>query len=201
LPRNVKSILIRATEYIELPGEFDSSTGRRPNNDLFALSEPIVMRSVSIAGLLDTQLLAYGKIARLGVICLAIATCFGCGKNGPRRAAVSGHVTLDGQAIDQGVIQFLPVEGTVGPETGGVITKGQYAIPQQHGAVVGKSRVELRASKKTGRKIQDPTGRPGVLTDEYNEIFPPSSNTSSTLVREIKDDLNTLDFDIRTKSL
>ena len=128
-----------------------------------------------------------------------IATCFGCGNNGPRRAAVSGHVTLDGQPIDEGVIQFLPVEGTVGPETGGVIANGQYDIPQQRGAVVGKNRVELRASKKTGRKIQDPTGRPGVLTDEYKEVFPPSSNTNSSLVREIKDEPNTLDFDIRTK--
>ena len=157
------------------------------------------MRAVSIAGVFDPQGLAYGKMARFCGICVVIATCFGCGNNGPRRAAVSGHVTLDGQPIDEGVIQFLPVEGTVGPETGGVIAKGQYDIPQQRGPVVGKSRVELRASKKTGRKIQDPTGRPGTLTDEYKEMFPPSSNTNSSLVREIKDDHNTLDFDIRTK--
>jgi hypothetical protein len=123
----------------------------------------------------------------------------GCGKKGPQRAAASGHVTLDGQPIDHGVIQFLPVAGTVGPETGGVIDKGQYDIPKQRGPVVGKSRIELRASKKTGRKIQDPTGRPGVLTDEYQEMFPPSSNTASSLEREIKDEPNTLDFDIQTK--
>src|SRR5947207_8876109 len=134
-----------------------------------------------------TQRCNFGQITRLSAICLVIATCFGCGKNGPRRAAVSGHVTLDGQPIDEGVIQFLPVEGTVGPETGGVITNGQYDIPHERGAVVGKSRVELRASKKTGRKIQDPTGRSGVLTDEYKEMFRPSSNTNSTMVREIKD--------------
>ncbi len=146
-----------------------------------------------------TQRLADSKIARLFVICLVIATCFGCGKKGPPRAAASGRVTLDGQPIAEGVIQFLPVEGTVGPETGGVITNGQYDIPQSAGPIVGKNRVELRASKKTGHKIQDPTGRPGVLTDEYKESFPPSANTNSTLVREIKDDLNTLDFEIRTQ--
>jgi len=110
-------------------------------------------------------------------------------------------VTLDGQPIDGGVIQFLPVEGTIGPETGGVITKGQYDIPQQRGPVVGKSRIELRASKKTGRKMQDPTGRPGVLTDEFKEMFPPEFNTNSSLVREIKNEPNALNFDIRTKSL
>src|SRR3954468_6754983 len=116
------------------------------------------------------------KLVRICGIGLTIAACFGCGKKGPHRAAVSGHVTLDGQPIIEGVIQFLPVEGTTGAETGGVITNGHYDIPQQRGAIVGKSRVELRASKKTGQKIQDPTGRPGVLTDEYKEVFPPSCN-------------------------
>jgi len=159
------------------------------------------MRAVSTASVCPTQRLACRKIAKLCAICVVIAMCFGCGKKGPRRAAASGHVTLDGQPIEEGVIQFLPIEGTVGPETGGVITKGQYDIPQQRGPVVGKSRIELRASKKTGRKIQDPTGRTGTLTDEYKEMFPPDSNTNSSLVREIKDDPNTLDFDIRTKSL
>lgn len=157
------------------------------------------MPAVSIPRLFHTQLLAVGRMARFCGICVALATCFGCEDQGPRRAAVSGHVTLDGRPIDEGVIQFLPVEGTVGPETGGVIANGQYDIPQNRGAVVGKSRIELRASKKTGRKIQDPTGRPGTLTDEYQEVFPPSYNTNSSLVREITDDLNTLDFDIRTK--
>lgn len=144
---------------------------------------------------------ARGKSARFCGICLVIAACIGCGKKGPQRAAVAGHVTLDGQPINEGVIQFLPFEGTIGPEAGGVITKGQYDIAQQRGPVVGKARVELRASKKTGRRVQDPTGRPGTLTDEYKEMFPPDFNTNSALVREIKDDRNELDFDIRTKGM
>jgi hypothetical protein len=144
-------------------------------------------------GLVDT------KTACVLVACLIFTTCLSCGKKGPRRAAVSGHVNLDGQPISEGVIQFLPVEGTIGPEAGGVIGNGQYNIPREKGPVVGKNRVELRASKKTGRKIQDPTGRPGVLTDEYKEVFPPDANTNSTLVREIKDKPNVIDFEIRTK--
>ena len=159
------------------------------------------MRRISIVRLFRAFGAFDAKIAVIFAICLVITTSFGCGKKGPRRAAVSGHVSLHGQPISEGVIQFLPVEGTVGPEAGGVISNGQYDIPRQRGPVVGKNRVELRASKKTGRKIQDPTGRPGVQTDEYAELFPPDSNTNSTLVREIKDDPNTLDFDIRTKSL
>jgi len=144
------------------------------------------MRAISIANMFRARGLAPGNIARLLATCLVIATCFGCGKKGPQRAATSGRVTLDGQPIDGGVIQFLPVEGTIGPETGGVITKGQYDIPQLRGPVVGKNRIELRASKKTGKKIQDPTGRTGVLTDEYKEMFPPDFNTNSSLCAKLR---------------
>jgi hypothetical protein len=157
------------------------------------------MPRVSLLTLFSAQGIAAAKIAKAFTICLALAACFGCGKKGPRRASVSGHITLDGQPIGDGVIQFLPVEGTVGPETGGVVVNGQYDIPREHGPVVGKNRIELRASKKTGRKIQDPTGRPGVLTDEYTEMFPPTANASSSLLREVKDEPNKLDFDIITK--
>jgi len=143
--------------------------------------------------------LARSKAAGVCAICFVIATCIGCSKKGPQRAAASGHITLDGKPIEHGVIQFLPVAGTIGPETGGVIENGSYEIPKQRGPVVGQCRVELRASKKTGRKIQDPTGRPGVLTDEFKEMFPTAANTDSSLVRDIKDEPNTLDFDIRTK--
>jgi len=141
------------------------------------------------------------KIARGLVIILAIAHCVGCGKKGPRRAAVSGRVSIDGQAINEGVIQFLPIEGTIGPEAGGVISNGKYDIPRERGPVVGKNRVELRASAKTGRKIQDPTGRPGVQTDEYKELFPPTANANSSLTREITAEPNKLDFDISTKKM
>ena len=78
-----------------------------------------------------------------------------------------------------------------------MITGGKYEIPRQRGPAVGKNRVELRASGKTGRQIQDPTGRPGVLTDEYAELLPDRYNSHSTLVREIKDGPNQLDFDLQ----
>jgi hypothetical protein len=157
------------------------------------------MPAILFASLLRTSGTACLKQAAFVSICVALATCAGCGKKGPKRAAVAGSVSLDGQPIAEGVIQFLPVEGTLGPEAGGVIENGRYDIPRQRGPVVGKNRIELRASKKTGRKIQDATARTGTLTDESKEAFPPTANTKSTLVREIKDEPNKLDFNINSK--
>jgi hypothetical protein len=112
---------------------------------------------------------------------------------------VSGTVQLDGQPVEEGSIQFIPVEGTKGPGTGAVITKGSYHIPRGQGVVVGKNRVELRAFKTTGRIVQDPTAPPGVKTEERVQAFPPEYNDKSTEVREIQPGSNTFDFDVDTK--
>jgi hypothetical protein len=123
----------------------------------------------------------------------------GCSASGPPRAAVSGTVKLNGQPVEEGSIQFIPVEGTTGPGVGGIIKNGQYQIPQAKGVMVGKNRVELRAIKKTGKKVQDPTKPQGILTDERGQAFPPEYNDDSTLVRDIKAEDNIVNFDIEAK--
>jgi hypothetical protein len=120
----------------------------------------------------------------------------GCAGNS---AEVSGTVLLDGEPIPEGSITFIPVEGTTGPGVGAVITNGQYHIPSNKGVTVGKNRVELRAFKNTGRKVQDPTGKRGTMTDERIPAFPPEYNDKSEIVRDIQKGANTVDFDVKTK--
>ncbi len=123
----------------------------------------------------------------------------GCADSGPDRAEVFGTVLLDGQPVKEGSINFIPIEGTKGPGAGGVISDGHYLISRANGVTVGKNRVELRAFKMTGRKVQDPTGRPGVLTAERVSAFPPEYNDKSTLVRDIHSGPNEVNFDVRTR--
>jgi hypothetical protein len=133
------------------------------------------------------------RLAALAALLLA-AGCSGGGK-----AEVSGTVLLDGEPVEQGSINFIPVEGTSGPGVGAVIKDGKYHIPKGKGVTVGKNRVELRAFRMSGRKVPDPMGRPGALTDERVPAFPPEYNTRSTLVREVQPGSNTFDFEVRTK--
>jgi hypothetical protein len=132
-------------------------------------------------------------LSRGGLLLLGLCV-FGC--SGSDKAEVSGTVKVNGEPIQEGAITFIPVEGTVGPGTGAAIRDGSYHVPQSMGATVGKNRVELRAFRNTGKKVQDPTGKPGVLTDERVLVFPPEYNDRSTLVREIKPGSNSLNFDI-----
>jgi hypothetical protein len=130
------------------------------------------------------------------LLCLT-SLIIGCSSS--NRAEVSGTVLLDGQPIEEGSIQFIPTEGTTGPSTGGVITKGKYYIASRDGAIVGKNRVELRSFKMSDKKIQDPTAPPGTLTAMRVQAFPPEYNEQSKVVKEIRPGSNTIDFDVVTK--
>jgi hypothetical protein len=117
----------------------------------------------------------------------------GCARNG-NRAAVSGTVLIDHEPVAEGSINFRPVDGNAGPSTGAVIEDGVYTIPREHGATIGKNRIEIRAFKKSGRKVPDPMARtPGQLTDEVVPAIPPEH---ATHVREIVAGDNTVDFDL-----
>jgi len=129
-------------------------------------------------------------LASLAATCLCV---LGCGGD---KAEVHGTVSLNGTPIEEGAINFIPVEGTQGPGVGATIHNGEYHIPRAKGVVVGKNRVELRAFRNTGKKVKDPT-QPGALIDERVLAFPPEYNDRSTLVREVTRGSNKIDFDIK----
>jgi hypothetical protein len=132
----------------------------------------------------------------LGCLLTAVALWQGGCSASSGTAEVSGTVLLDGQPVEEGSIQFIPVEGTTGAGAGGIIRGGKYHIPRDNGAAVGKNRVELRSFRTSGRKVQDPTAPPGVLTDERVQAFPPEYSDSSTVVKEVKSGRNVFDFDV-----
>jgi len=133
------------------------------------------------------------------LLCSAAATLVLLSGCSDKRAEVSGTVQLDGQPVPDGRIDFIPVEGTKGPGTGAPIKDGHYHIAKKDGVVVGKNRVELRTFRKTGEQIQDPNAPQGVLTDERAQAFPPEYSDQSTVVKEIHEGPNTIDFDVQTK--
>jgi hypothetical protein len=135
-------------------------------------------------------------LRRLALVLSAICLCAALGCSGDNRSEVSGTVRVNGQPLAEGAINFIPIEGNKGAGTGATVTDGKYHIPRSAGVVAGKNRVELRAFKNSGRKVQDATAKPGTLTDERVMLFPPEYNDRSTLVRDVKSGSDTIDFDI-----
>ena len=125
----------------------------------------------------------------------------GCGeRSGVERGAVSGEVTLDGAPVPEGAITFFPTSGNEGPASGGNIQDGHYDIARADGPVVGPNRVEIKAPRKTGKKIRSPDPiAAGGMMDEWKESVPARYNTKSTLEEKIESGKNKLDFTLQSQ--
>lgn len=135
-------------------------------------------------------LLGFGAL--LG--CCAILGC-GVG-DGAQRAAVHGTVTLDGQPIENGAVQFEPTQGTTGPVAGATIENGHYSVPQASGPVLGANLVKISGVHKTGKRTRTPTGQ---IIDEYAPAIPSRYGKNSTLVVQIELKDNVCDFPLTSK--
>jgi len=125
------------------------------------------------------------------VFALALLTAMiGCGESGPERAEVRGTVTLDGTPVESGSISFIPIEGT----------NGAYHLTRSDGPVIGKHRVQILASRPTGRQIEAGEGAddPNAMIDEIEMYIPPEYNTKSKLTADIESGTNQVDFALQS---
>ena len=114
------------------------------------------------------------------------------------RLGLQGSVTLDGEPLPQGVIQFVPLPGTKGPSAGSTIRDGQFSVEPDKGVFPGTFRVEITASRKTGRKLID--RQSGQVTDELGNVLPARYNQNSELTKEVTaDGPNAFDFALQSK--
>jgi hypothetical protein len=110
------------------------------------------------------------------VLLLAAVGCLGSSGLG----TVKGTVTLDGQALKEGVVRFVPVDGKSQTATAN-IADGKFtaAVP------AGEMKVEFSAPKVTGRhKVYDTPDSPVV--DDVGELIPERFNTKSQLRITVK---------------
>ena len=131
-------------------------------------------------------------------ICLAGVFLGGCNGVPANRAHVEGTVTLDGEPLEDGSIMFVPAEGTEGVVAGGEIVAGRYRLAGNTGPAIGRNRVEISSPRDTGRKIQ----QYGPGTSEVPEIVERVAarfNSQSTLMVEVEQGKNNLDFDVSSK--
>jgi hypothetical protein len=112
------------------------------------------------------------------VLILLVSGCH----SGSNTIGISGEVTYDEKPIENGRIDFLPIEGTEGASAGATIVAGKYAIPAEQGLRSdGAYEVRIIGLRKTGRTVQNRTDS-GAATVELQENFIPAAcNQQSTL--------------------
>lgn len=142
------------------------------------------------------------RVGWLAGVCWIGLLTTGCG--GSDRPSVSGKVTLDGTAIEEGEIRFVPTKFTLGKEapttTGAAIKQGAYEVPSETGPLPGAYRVEIRASRKTGkREPAVPPAPPGTMIDITEQYVPAKYNRDSELTLDITKGRNKKDFELSSK--
>ena len=133
----------------------------------------------------------------LGLVLLALI--MGCGDS---TAVVSGNVTYDGQAVENGFIQFQPIDNK-GASCGGPITDGRYEIETSP----GKKLVQVMATKavqygrrnpeEEARLVREAAARgdqSGIV--ERADVIPPNAEGNNVEV-DFQPGSQTLDFDLK----
>jgi hypothetical protein len=118
----------------------------------------------------------------------------GCSDPTGGREAVSGDIRFKGQPLDQGTIQFLPMDGQ-DTTSGGPIADGRYTVAKADGLKPGKYQVVISSGDP---KVHAPPDElPGAPFPVAKERIPKEYNTQTTQVVQVKaGGPNTFDFTI-----
>jgi len=138
----------------------------------------------------------------LSVLALILSGCGG-NRNRPRTAKVTGVVTYDGKPIPSGSLLFVPVGGG-SPAQGNIATDGTYTLgtfTESDGAILGDFKVMITAWSQ-------PRGGPGLPEDAIRGDAGPISLIpeiygdleKSGLTATVKDEKNTINFDLEKKA-
>jgi hypothetical protein len=136
------------------------------------------------------------RSSRIAVLFLAVVCLAGCGKAGEvADATVQGRVTLDGQPLPSGLIQFKPSSSAGGSIASIEIKDGTY----RGKAFSGQMRVVLTSMKVVGKRrlYDDQDGSPeGEVT---RQILPERYNKATELIADIKPEANEFNFDLTSE--
>jgi hypothetical protein len=140
-----------------------------------------------------------------GLAALMLAALVGCGGGDALpREAISGTVSLDGQPLKEGVIQFMPAVTAAGGGTvaGGSILDGKFDVPRDQGPTPGPYSVTI-LSGGAGAEPLPPGTMPGEgpTKKPAREKIPAKYNAQTTLTAEVKKGgpNNAFKFDLTTK--
>jgi hypothetical protein len=119
--------------------------------------------------------------------CFALLT--GCARTGPRTYKVVGKVTLDGQPLPDGNIQFLPDDRALSID-GGSIEDGEFEFR----AKPGQKKVSIRAARPDP-KLKAVNGDPIPV-----DYIPDRYNLKTTLTADVQaSDDNRFEFQLTSK--
>jgi hypothetical protein len=130
------------------------------------------------------------SLTALAVVVVLMA--LGCHSRGPM--AIQGTVTLDGQALSRGRIDFQPADGK-GPTAAAVIRDGKYECS----ALPGRKTVRITGGKVVGSHHFTPDNPASPIVEDVQPLGPPCYNTATTLSCEMTRGKSIYNFELKSK--
>ena len=125
---------------------------------------------------------------------MSLAAIAGCSSEGAGQYEVSGEVTFQGKALDQGTIQFDPDDTATCNNGGAVIVNGKYSIAKQRGLKPGVYTIRISAGDATD--MSPPKEAPGQARPVAKDRIPENWNINSKNKIEIKAGKNAFEHQI-----
>ena len=119
-----------------------------------------------------------------------LLTVQGCSRSG--KLEVTGQVSLDDKPLDDGTIDFFPLNGQ-GPSAAGIIAQGRYSVP----IVAGEMRVVIQGFKQVGTQ-QMQHGAKMITVPIREPIVPKQYNAESQLQVQVDSSHLTHDFPLKS---
>ena len=135
------------------------------------------------------------------VLGLTLLFCVGCGNKGSITAkVVEGEVRCEGKAVEEGMVRFVPAEGTRGPMSSAPIKHGKYRVEERGGVAPGEHRVEVDAWAVSTRKVAT-RGRFEPVSEQARERLGPEmfSDERSPLHFDVATGTDRFDIDLPAK--
>jgi len=128
------------------------------------------------------------------LLIVAFFATLGCSSTPTDSGVLEGQVTLDGAAVDDGTITFLPVDGA-SATSGGFIKQGKFDVKN---VPLGKAKVSITAVKVVGSKPVYNTPNSPVMPITVNPI-PKKYNEKTELVFDVQPGMNRNDWHLTTR--
>jgi hypothetical protein len=130
----------------------------------------------------------------ISMACMLIV--LGCGQSGPKLAAVTGTVTLDGKPVQGALVTFISKAENGSSSFGKTDANGKYQLEfstERFGAMLGAHDVEI-VTKRVDKSEQPDTG--AVVQKEFIAI--PKHYARGALTAEVKAGSNVCNFPLTT---
>lgn len=136
------------------------------------------------------------RLVSLAVFLPLSAALAGCGDSYDGRQAVSGTVTLEGQPLTGGSIQFGPLDGQDTSGGCGLGPDGTFRLDRADGLKPGRYLVRITAGDGKSPASEEEVAAPGGSTNIVSvDRIPPEWNVRSDKQIEVKEGAdNTFDF-------